>query len=169
MVLMILALPLMARGLYTIWNTPLAMNNIYCQQYQMAAFIHKLRPGTGVVANDIGAISYYNKARLLDVFGLASRKVLDLKRAKNLNKSTVAALASSHDMQVALVYDYDRIIPDSWIRIGEWTIPHNVVCEKSTVAVYLTAMDRNNQRMKDSFNAFASTLPKGVHYKVSFP
>jgi hypothetical protein len=168
-VLIILALPLMARGLYTIWNTPLAMNNIYCQQYQMATFIHHSDPGIGVVANDIGAISYYNNPRLLDVFGLASRKVLDLKRAGNLNKASVEALASSQHMRVALVYDYDRIIPDSWIRIGEWTIPHNVVCEKSTVAVYLTGMDGNNQRVIDSFNAFANTLPKGVRYKVSFP
>lgn len=168
-VLIILAIPLLARGVYTIWNTPLAMNNIYSQQYQMANFIHKSHPAIGIIANDIGAVSYFNNVRLLDLFGLANREVLDLKRSNNFNKASVEALASRQNMQIALIYDYSEIIPDTWTKIGEWTIPHNVVCENSTVAFYLTDTAKDRQRIIDSFNTYVLTLPKGVRYKRYFP
>jgi hypothetical protein len=164
-VLLILAIPLLVRGLYTMRNTPFAMNNIYSQQYQMASFVHKFHPSVRVVANDIGAISYYNDLYLLDLFGLASRQVLDLKRSGNFNKSEIAALASGEKMRLALVYDYPEIIPDTWIKIGEWTIKHNVVCANSTVAAYLVDDRKDSRRIIDAFNAYARTLPEGVRYK----
>lgn len=167
--LMLLAIPLLARGLYTIRNTPLAMNNIYSQQYQMAAFLQKFHPSSRVIANDIGAISYYNSIALLDLFGLASRPVLDLKRAHNFTKPRIEALARNEKMDMAVIYDYSEITPDSWIKVGEWTIPHNVVCANSTVAVYATGKSEKKQRIVDSFNAYVLTLPKGVSYKCYFP
>jgi hypothetical protein len=146
-VLVILAIPLLLRGSYTIRNTPLAMNNIYGQQYQMAAFIHKFDPSVGVIANDIGVISCYDNLRLLDLFGLASQRVLDLKRSNNFNKAEIEALALQKKMQMAIVYDYPEIIPDSWTKIGEWTIKHNVVCANNTVAVFSVGNSGDRKRI----------------------
>lgn len=168
-VLVILAIPLLVRGGYTMRNTPLAMNNIYSQQYQMAAFIHTFHPSLRVIANDIGAISYYNDLYLLDLFGLASRGVLDLKRSDNFNKEEIAALALRRKMQLALVYDYQEIIPDNWTKVGEWTISNNVVCANSTVAAYVVGHGRDEKRIIDSFNSYVHSLPEGVSYKCYFP
>lgn len=166
-VLIILAIPLLLRGLYTMRNTPLAMNNIYSQQYQMASFVHNFHSSVRVIANDIGAISYYNDLHLLDLFGLASRPVLDLKRSGNFTRKEIARLASAENMQLALVYDYPEVIPETWIKIGEWTISHNVVCADGTVAAYLVDGRNDNRRIIDGFNAYVRTLPEGVTYKCN--
>ena len=135
----------------------------------MAAFIHKFDPSVGVIANDIGVISCYDNLRLLDLFGLASRRVLDLKRSNNFNKAEIEALALQKKMQMAIVYDYPEIIPDSWTKIGEWTIHHNVVCANNTVAVYSVGNAGDRKRIINSFNSYVRRLPANVRYKSYFP
>jgi hypothetical protein len=48
-----------------------ATTNIYEQQVQMARFLADYYPDEPVAINDIGAISYYTDARVIDLVGLA--------------------------------------------------------------------------------------------------
>lgn len=166
-VLVILAIPLLFRGLYTIRNTPLAMNNIYSQQYQMARFVQEYDPRLKIVLNDIGAVSYYNNIGLLDFFGLANKDVLDMKRSDQFTKPKIDALARGENIELALIYDYENRTPDTWVKIGEWTIRHNVVCENPTVALYLIDL-RKKQEVVKAFDQYVRTLPEGVTYETYF-
>jgi hypothetical protein len=68
---LVLAAPLLVRGAQALAETPAAVKNIYEQQYQMGLFLRGLPPGSAVMANDIGAISYLADVRIVDLFGLA--------------------------------------------------------------------------------------------------
>lgn len=164
--LVLLALALLSRGVYTIRNTPMAMNNIYSQQYQMAAFISNYNPELSVLAHDIGVISYYNNIHLLDFFGLANLEVLDLKRDDNFTQAKIEELANREHIELAIIYNYD-LLPKSWIKIGGWTIKNNVVCESKTVGFYLVDITKKNQAIA-AFNKHVLTLPEDVIYESNF-
>lgn len=53
-----------------------AGKNIYDQQIQMGRFLHTYYNESKVIANDIGAITYYTKIDLLDLVGLGSNSVI---------------------------------------------------------------------------------------------
>jgi 4-amino-4-deoxy-L-arabinose transferase-like glycosyltransferase len=53
-----------------------AGKNIYDQQIQMSRFLHTYYNESKVMANDIGAITYYTKIDLLDLVGLGSNSIL---------------------------------------------------------------------------------------------
>ena len=164
--LILLSLPLLFRGIYIIRNTPIAMNNIYGQQYQMASFVKSYNPESRAIANDIGAISFYNQIHLLDLFGLANREVLDMKRQGTFTKENIQALAGREQMEYAIIYDYPDRIPASWEKIGEWTISNNVVCENATVALYVIDKEKKAE-LAEAFRKHSSALPEDVSYKFN--
>lgn len=53
-----------------------AGKNIYDQQIQMSRFLHTYYNESKVMANDIGAITYYTKIDLLDLVGLGSTSLI---------------------------------------------------------------------------------------------
>jgi hypothetical protein len=55
-----------------------AGKNIYDQQIQMGKFLHAYYNESKVMANDIGAITYYTNIDLLDLVGLGSTSVLKI-------------------------------------------------------------------------------------------
>jgi 4-amino-4-deoxy-L-arabinose transferase-like glycosyltransferase len=57
-----------------------AGKNVYDQQIQMSRFLHTYYNEAKVMANDIGAITYYTKIDLLDLVGLGSPSVIKIKR-----------------------------------------------------------------------------------------
>ena len=67
-----LVLPLLNRGGIALRDTPTYAKNIYQQQVQMAFFLKTYFSGETIVANDIGAISFFDDIRLVDLWGLAS-------------------------------------------------------------------------------------------------
>src|SRR4030095_9936171 len=46
------------------------MRNTYLEQYQTAEFIRAYYPREAVIVNDLGAVTYYTEARILDVAAL---------------------------------------------------------------------------------------------------
>ena len=64
---LVVAAPLLTRAGQAIREGPLAIKNIYEQQYQMGLFLREIPVGSTVMANDIGAISYLADVRLVDL------------------------------------------------------------------------------------------------------
>lgn len=133
----------------------------------MARFVQEYDPRLKIVLNDIGAVSYYNNIGLLDFFGLANKEVLDMKRSDQFTKPKIDALARGENVELALIYDYENRTPDTWVKIGEWTIRHNVVCENPTVALYLIDLGKKQEVVK-AFDQYVRTLPEGVTYETYF-
>lgn len=116
--------------------------NIYEQQIQSAQFLHTYYNDAKVVANDIGAISYFTDIQLLDVVGLGSVETIPFngnevvfdERFKNfLTKYT-----AQNKFQLAIVYEHwlNGQIPDSWKKVAELSIDENLNAAGKMVSIY---------------------------------
>ncbi|HKZ03792.1 MAG TPA: hypothetical protein VJ180_16230 [Pyrinomonadaceae bacterium] len=156
---------LLVRANRAISDTIPAMKNIYNQQYQMARFLETYYSGEAVAANDIGAINFMSDVRCLDLWGLGSVEVTRAKLAGAFNTIKIAELATSHQVRIALLYSVwfqgDESVPESWIKVGQWTIQECVVCGYPTVSFY--AVDTNEaDTLKQNLQAFSAKLPADV-------
>lgn len=164
-VLLSIIIPFGRRLQLTQKDTPIASNNIYEQQYQMALFLKQYYQGANVAANDIGAINYYADINCLDLAGLASNEVLNLIRNNKFNTNNIDELTKNHNTQIAIVYNswYEQAggLPKSWHNVGEWTITNNVVCGGVTVSFYAVKPDEKDKLLQNLRN-FSKQLPIDV-------
>ncbi|MBN1438492.1 MAG: hypothetical protein JW929_03705 [Anaerolineales bacterium] len=170
---LIIGIPLANLAVQPLWKTPAASRNIWQQQYQMGLFLREYYPQGVVAANDIGAIDYLADLRLVDLFGLASREVLAAKLAGAWQRDLAGALetlTAAEGTRIAVIYDswfgYNpetgaASVPASWIRVGEWTIPGNVVCGSATVTWY-AVLPEEAAPLRAALEAFEGKLPAGV-------
>jgi len=169
----VLAIPLGSLALQAMWKTPLASRNIWQQQYQMGLFLREYYPQGRVAANDIGAIDFLDDLHLVDLFGLASRPVMQAKLrgawhsnlAGTLDELTVAEAA-----RIAVLYDNwfnpdpatgRAAVPPHWVRVAAWTIPDNVVCGGATVTWY-AIVPEDVDALRSALEKYSTDLPEGV-------
>jgi hypothetical protein len=164
--IVLLAIPLALRTLSALAVAPQAMRNVYEQQYQLAMFLGEAYPGATVVVNDIGAVSWYSGATIVDIVGLATQDVADLKRHGRLNPQSLDALVRLRDAGAIAIYEqvFARLIPERWILVGEWTITNNVAVSEDTVGFFATS-DASARRLRDALDRYAERLPPSVVYR----
>ena len=148
--------------------TPVACRNIFEQQYQMGMFLQRYYPDASVAVNDIGAVSYLTHIHLLDLVGLASIEVLQLKHVGEYNTEYIQELCKKHGVRIAIVYDswLERIAirenPLQWKKVGEWRIVDNVVCSDDVVSFY-AVQPSEMEKLVQNLRNYSSILP--VHVK----
>ena len=142
---------------------PRASQNIYHQQYQMALFLHTYYPDISFAANDIGAVTYFNDIQLTDLVGIGDHDAFSIIKANDWTKRAITDLTQEREVKLAIVHDIwvGEIIPDNWVKIGEWTIPDNFICADETVSFYC-ADEKLEQEITENFRAFSQSLPKGI-------
>jgi len=153
-------------------NIAVQTTNIYQQQVQMGRFLHQYYDAESVVANDIGAITYYTKIRLLDLEGLGSMQFLPYRLAAGqFTPEHIRLFADRTNARIAVVYDtwYRNpqklnVLPN-WVAVGQWTIPDNRICGGDTVTFY--AVDPTEApALAANLREFNSSLPRGVQSAV---
>jgi hypothetical protein len=141
------------------------MRNVYEQQYQMARFFSVAYAGDTVALNDIGAVAWLSSSGIVDIYGLATQEVADLKRRRQWNKASLEALVARRQVRAIAIYDrvFAPIIPASWTLVGRWQIAGNVGVSDDTIGFF--APDPGDvDRLRTSLDAFAPQLPATVHY-----
>jgi hypothetical protein len=157
--------PFINRAIISFRSTPFATKNIYDQQYQMALFLKEFYSGDAVAVNDIGIINYMDDIKCLDLWGLADEEIAKLKFDGTYNTRDMYSLANKKNVTIAMVFDswYPPYggIPPQWIKVGAWTISHNIVCGDPTVSFY--AVDSSQtQNLIQNLRNFSSRLPSDV-------
>ena len=84
---------------------PLSTKNIYEQAYQVGHFVRDHYNGKGVVAHDVGALSYYSEPHLVDLFGLGSSEIVRVGRGGESWIDTVNGLVERKDARIAILYE----------------------------------------------------------------
>ncbi len=157
------------RGTNSLLNTVQASTNIYEQQYQMGLFLKKFYQGKHIAANDIGAINYLADINCLDLWGLGTLEVAQMRINKIYDQRQIYKLANSSHVQIAIVYDrwftpYGGL-PPQWIKVAQWKIAHNVVCGSDTVSFYaVNPAERNH--LLSNLKRFATELPHTVKIEL---
>ena len=159
---------------FSLWFVPMLKNqqtaskNIYDQQIQLSDFIHKYYRNAKVVANDIGAITYYNNIHLLDTYGLGSIEVAKLRKEdhgkftdnKKL-QSYIYNTAKWQGYDVALVFDEWVRMPDYFTKVGTLTIQNNYMSGGTTVSFY-SVKKKNKKKLRNQLTAFSKDVPQDV-------
>ena len=165
----ILISPLIARGVLSQIRVPTAMNNIYEQQYQMGAFVKEYYSGNNVAVNDLGAVSYFGNAHVLDLWGLGDKETLEAKNHRGFNPDFIKRIVDDRGIELLMVYDrwfepYGGF-PETFHKVGKWTIYNNVVCGEDNVSFY--APDRDSAReLESNLAAYRDTLPSSVKVEL---
>ena len=146
-------------------SIPKASRDIYTQQYQMARFVHRFYPTGKVVANDIGAISYFNDVHLLDIYGLASNEVAAYRVAGNYDTKAIAKLLTKFDPDMMVIYPswyHHKTAPPAFaIPVATWTLPSITAASSPTVMFYATTREKAII-LFNNLVAFQSALPPKV-------
>lgn len=163
LLLIIVSSPLTDRGFSSLTQTPQATNNIYEQQYQMGLFLKQFYKGASIAVNDIGAVSYLGDVKTLDLIGLGSLEVAKLKMEGLYSTQQMQDLATQKEVKIAIIYDHWFMggIPSDWIKVGEWTIPNNVVAGGDTVSFYAINPEEE-KKLKENLKEFSSSIPDNI-------
>lgn len=152
------------RALDAYKNYPLAVKNIYEQQYQMGLFLHQYYQGSVIAANDIGAINYLANIYTLDLAGLANKEVLEKRMKNGLDSDFLRSFILFNNAEIIIIYRswFYPNIPSEWIEIGRWRIKDNVVCGSNEVSFFV-ALPTYKQKATTNLKAFSKQLPSSVH------
>jgi hypothetical protein len=146
-------------------SIPKASRDIYTQQYQMARFVNRFYPTGKVVANDIGAISYFNDVHLLDLYGLASNEVAAYRVAGNYDTKAIGKLLTKFDPDMMVIYPTwyrGKTAPPSFaIPVATWTLPSITASSSPTVMFYATTRAKA-MILFNNLIAFQHSLPPTV-------
>lgn len=104
-------------------SAPWAAKNIHDQQGQLAVLVQRYLKQP-VAVNDVGLISRGNELPVLDLVGLGSKGVYELRIASGPGPEWVSLLLAQHKTQFAIIYEH--WFPD-WpkhlIKVATYEIP----------------------------------------------
>lgn len=167
----LLLIPIKIRLIDTLKYQKIASKNIFDQHIQMAKFLQKHYHNSKIVANDIGAITYFTNIHLLDIYGLGSEEIVEIRKKDqgkfdNQNKELtefVKDYSEKEDYDIAIVYDEWITMPDSFIKVGEWTIKNGYIVGGNTVSFYAIGKDKK-EKLIDDLKKYEKYLPKDVTF-----
>jgi len=146
---------------------PLTSLDIHRQQIQMARFVERYYPQGPVAINDIGTISYFTDAQVLDIVGLASREVTGYHLAHDDFAPQIGSLAQAQGVRVALVYEpWLGDPPLGWTEVATWTVPEKIVLGWPEVTFYAVAPGERD-RLLQALYEFRGELPAGVEFELA--
>lgn len=163
-------------GVGLVWNgmmanrkTVQASVNIFEQQVQTADFLRKYYNFSTVVLNDIGAISRYSDAKIVDIAGLADNQIAKLISDSELNSNNLTKRMRGANVEIIIlpevVLNSLNLNELNWIHVGSWKIINNVVCASETIH-FLAPDKANAEKLAEHLREFNPLLPKTVITKL---
>ncbi len=122
--------------------------NVYEQQIQSARFLHTYYNTSKVVANDIGAITYFTDIHLLDIVGLGSKEMIPFnenkKPADQKFENFLTEYTKDNKYDIAIIYDkwFQGHVPKIWKKAAVLKIKNLSTVAEDEVSVY--SIDSNN-------------------------
>ncbi len=162
----VLYLSVVMRAISGLKEIPRATQDIFLQQTQMAKFVSRYYPNGRIAVNDIGAVTYFNHIHLLDLFGLASDNIRDLKLTHTYNTEHLAGAINQFKPELVIAYpnwfQSDVALPKFLIPVASWTISNITSAGGKTVCFYSLGT-RQAARLETELKEFQLSLPTKVH------
>ncbi|MGF7117797.1 hypothetical protein [Methanobacterium oryzae] len=158
--------PLESRGFESLKETPQATNDRYLGHVYPAQFVAKYYNNSTIAVNDLGAMSFYTDARILDIYGLGSKEpVYYLEETGEYNKSDVDNWTKEKSAEIAILQPEWIVIapriPDSWQMAGTWNTPQNVAFGDTTIGIYAVNSSKKDELIKN-LREFSSAIPEEI-------
>ena len=136
--------------------------NIKCRHNQKTKYYKKYK----IEVKDIGAVSFFNDSKIIDLWGLANMQVAKAKKNNYNTPAFLTTVADNEHVNNAIVYDswFDSLLLNNWQKVATWQIENNVICGDATVSFY--AVQQNSDAdLKNNLFAYQQKLPKDVTVK----
>jgi len=103
------------------------MRNTYLEEYQTAEFIRLYYPRDAVIVNDLGAVTYYTDARILDLVGLGDIEPVAIMRHATYTSRDVVTWTAPYRPKIAIIQlgwgVVGPLIPPEWVRVAVVEVP----------------------------------------------
>lgn len=169
LVAVVLLSPIVWRAYVATSDAARAVANVYQQQYQMGLFVRAFYGGRAVALNDIGAVSFLARSRVIDLAGLADMDTARAIRAHQLDAGFIEARVRRGDATIAILYDawFSKSLPSGWVRVGQWTIPNRVSVAGDTVSFYAINHEEA-EKLAANLRSYSMVLPESVVQRGPF-
>jgi len=142
-----------------------ACKNIFDQQYQMAMFSKNYYSNSSIALNDIGAVSYFTNASIVDLWGLATIDVTKSKKEKYWTPQFLDSLSRARGVKLAMIYDswFTDSLTSKWKKVSTWQIQNNVICGDDVVSFY--SLNDSTGLLYNNLKQYQPNLPSSVIVK----
>ena len=167
--LLLLLLPLFVRAVKSLIEIPHATHERYMEHVLPGIFLKDYPCNSPVVVNDIGAISFYSDAKILDMYGLGNIEPV-IFRKDSYDKSDLSAWAEQEEAKLAYLQVQWREVfprvPDEWKVVEKWQMRKNVVFGDTIFLWYCINPEHKQQLMID-LQEFSEILPKDIELVIT--
>jgi hypothetical protein len=103
------------------------MRNTWLEEYQTAQLIRLYDPQETVIVNDLGAVTYYTDARVVDLVGLGDIEPVRIMRRAAYTSRDVSEWTASYRPKLAILQlDWSVVgplVPPQWLRVALVEVP----------------------------------------------
>lgn len=166
----VLLIPVFRHGVRGWIQAPEAMNDRYYEHIEAVKFVQRYYAGQTIMVNDIGAMSFFTDAKVLDIFGLGNlesgKYKIESRGRSGMTPDRVKAWSDQANVKIgAIQLEWQTVrfvIPNDWIMIGFWEIPRNVVFkQKINVIWFATSLD-SARELSTHLEEFAPEVPSEI-------
>lgn len=145
--------------------TPLASNNIYQQQYQMARLISLLPSEQAVAVNDLGLASFDNDRHILDLWGLGSAEAGARRMAAE--PGWMDDLTTRYGVRLAMIYGhwFKVEIPARWRWLGRLHLGRPRITPAASMVDFYAVDPAAEEELIEALDRLVPTLPDGVRFE----
>jgi hypothetical protein len=142
--------------------TPVAANNVFEQQYQMARFVRDYWRAP-VAVNDLGLVCFRNPDYVLDLGGLASERARAM-MGSNAGADAYRDLVNGASIRLVIVYDewFQGRIPKSWRKVASMDLSRRSISSAEPQVQFYAADSSAIPVLRTELEAFRKTLPPEV-------
>jgi hypothetical protein len=157
------ASPLVFRMAGALITLPTATMNIHEQQVQMGAFLSKYYKNTVIAANDVGAVSYFGRNEIIDLWGLGNNEVARQKLKGEYSTEYLSQFVKDKQVQIALIYEtwFEPGLYNNWTKVATWTIHNNKICGSNDVSFFAVEPGKAGE-LGRNLRDFQASLPPNV-------
>jgi hypothetical protein len=141
--------------------------DIYQQQYQSARFLATYYSGQTVAVNDIGLASWAGNVHVLDLWGLGSGEVAQLRAHNQYTPDRIREITTREGAEIAVVYPGWFVthggLPDEWVPAGHWQVSLDSKANVGAALLFFFPLRRDGMDLlRKNLYEYASQLPPGV-------
>ena len=115
-----------------------------------------------VAVNDLGYVAFKNNNYVLDLVGLASIEVQNLKRNTN-SPSWMNKVADSHNVKFAMIYDkWFKELPPNWHKVAELYLSKIKMAPAESVVAFYILDNRIVREVISQLKRFKKSLPRSA-------
>lgn len=143
--------------------------DVYAQQQQMARFFSDYYSGETIALNDIGAVAWSGKNRILDIAGLAASEIAGKIINDEFTSDALHDIALRKGAGVAAIYPGWLVrfggVPKEWRPVGAWLLDKGVqINVASPQIVFFATTPEAVEPLRRNLAAFAPRLPENVTF-----